>query len=150
MVSYDEIVLGPFKTLNGDAMLAGATYLNGSNKISKGVMKRDGAKNPYITFEVRPEQTAGEQQQVEEVLLRMLLSLDADADYNANVARASMIETRIAALMDLQILSGATGVSYLSCVKVGSLIPLRVDNEALNSAREHLFVMQYRLSVGKQ
>lgn len=138
MTTVDEKLTAVYVTLNADATLRGASYLNGSGKIFKFATRPAGYVGEALTMNMFPAAIEGEQPFLDEDLLRLVLYMPNLSDMSPSMTRAGNIENRIATLLDLQsIANGGKTFKILRDVP-GRLLP--IDPEALN---EHAWVFQY-------
>lgn len=134
-----------FNTLNADATLRGASYLNGANKIVKGPTKPDTLANPSLTMRTRHVGAPSEQDVVERFLIQLVLHCDNANDLASNSKRAGVIERRIAELIDRKALTGAAGRTYIAtCRARFGAIGLPIDAEAV---QEHMFIFPYETVI---
>lgn len=145
MVTLDESMEAIYKTLNADATLRGASYLDGSNKIIKGPTKPDKLPNPSLTMRPRHISSPSEQDLIDRFLIQLVLHVDNHIDLSADYKRAGLVERRIAELIDRKSLNGASGRYHIATYRArfGS-IGLPIDSE---SVHEHMFIFPYETVI---
>lgn len=118
MITNEDIILAFYTMANGDATMTSASHLNGTNKISKSISRSPAIPNPNMTLDLSTENILGEAE-LGVVVVRVRVFFDVNSGSIVDKARVDRIERRLTDLFHEQQLTGAPGVVYKQCLRIG-------------------------------
>ena len=99
MTSADEMLTAIFATLDADATLQGASYLNGTDKVEKGPRRKEGVVNPSVTIKLGGTDIATEGK-IQDAIVYVSSFCNNYGNGAANVKTLSLISNKVDDLLD--------------------------------------------------